>query len=67
MKVKEEFKKKRESWEDWWWITFDDIAKCAIEWWISSQPYTRDMQEIVYLVLLEAGVEDAEDSDIRVI
>ena len=59
--TKKEFKKRWESNNDGGGITNQDIANCAIEWRISSRPYTRNMDNIVYQVLKAAEVSDAEE------
>ena len=41
-------------------ITFDDIAKCAVEWGISSNPKIRGIYDIRYKVLKAANCSDAE-------
>lgn len=46
-------------------ITFDDIAKCAVEWGIASRPKTCRIDRIRYLVLKAAEVSDAEDYKIN--
>ncbi len=42
-------------------ITFDDIAKCAVDWGIASYPKTCRIDVIRYKVLKAAGCPDAED------
>jgi len=59
--TKEKFKERWESNEDGGGIIGQDIANCAIEWGISSRPYTRNMDTIRYQVLKAAEVSDAED------
>lgn len=57
--TKEKFK---ELWEnEYFGITYDDIADCAKAWGISSHPRTRLADEITYRVLKAAGVNDAEE------
>lgn len=58
--TKEQFKHRRESDTRWWWITFNDVAKCAIAWWVSSRPYTVNMHLVLYWVLCSAWCIDAE-------
>lgn len=59
--TKEEFKKRWESNDEGGGITFNDIAKCAKEWGISSTPKIRDINRITYLVLKEAKIKDHEE------
>lgn len=59
--TKKEFKTRWESDEDGGGITFDDIAKCAVEWGISPRPKIRPLDLIMYQVLSEAKVNDAEE------
>ena len=42
-------------------ITFNDIAKCAVEWGISSHPKTSPINHIRYRVLKAAGTKDCEE------
>lgn len=55
--TKEEFKKRWDS-PDGGGITFEDIAKCAVEWGISSRPKTRPMDRIANAVTIAAGCKD---------
>lgn len=59
--TREEFKTRWESNDSGGGITMDEIAKCAIDWGISSSPKTRPLAEITYQVLKSAGTIDAED------
>lgn len=59
--TKEEFKIKWESSDDGGGITFDDIAKCAIEWGINSRPKTSDINKVMYAVLKAANTVDCEE------
>lgn len=59
--TKLEFKTRWESDDIGGGINFDDVAKCAIAWGITDRPRTRPMDRILYLVLVSAGVTDAED------
>lgn len=56
--TKEQFKAEWE--KDDCKITFDDIAKCAIEWGISSNPKIRGVYDIRYKILKAANCSDAE-------
>ncbi|MBP3550972.1 MAG: hypothetical protein J6J57_04920 [Alistipes sp.] len=58
--TKEELKKRWENYDYSDPITFDDIAKCAIEWGICDKPRTRPLTKVRYEVLVAAGVSDAE-------
>lgn len=58
---KYEFKRRWESDETGGGITFDDIAECAKEWGIAAKPRIRPIDQIRYLVLKAAGVNDAEE------
>lgn len=59
--TKEEFKNRWESDENGGGLTFDDAADCAIKWGIMAQPRTRRMQQVLYDVLVAAGVSEAEE------
>ena len=59
--TKQEFKQRWESSDDGGGITFDEIAKCAKEWGISSAPKTRPIDLILYQVLEVAQVVDCGD------
>lgn len=54
--TKEEFKERWQK-EDGDGLTFDDIAKCAIEWRLCKSPRTQNMTEIGNKVLVAAGLE----------
>jgi hypothetical protein len=41
-------------------ITFDDIADCAKAWGLFRTPRTAQIDRVLYRVLKEADVEDAE-------
>lgn len=53
--TKEEFKKRWESDDNGGGITYEDIAKCAIEWGISNKPKTHDMFELTQQIVKAAG------------
>lgn len=59
--TKEEFKRLWEANEYGSRINYDDIADCAKAWGISSNPRTRQIDEIAYLVLKAADVSYAEE------
>lgn len=59
--TKEEFKKRWESDEEGGGITFDEIAKCAKNWGITSSPETEPLWKVSYLVLKEAQTNDCEE------
>lgn len=59
--TKEAFKKRWESDDNGGGLTYDDAADCAVAWGITSQPKTKPMNDILYRVLIAAGVDDAED------
>lgn len=59
--TKEEFKKRWESDDRGGGITFDDIAECAKEWELFSNPKCHDIEIVRYAVLVEAKCEDTED------
>ncbi|MBO7219952.1 MAG: hypothetical protein J6V21_02050 [Alistipes sp.] len=59
--TKEEFKRRWERNDRTNPITFDDIAKCAIEWGVCEKPRTRPLSRVRYEVLVAAGVSDAEE------
>lgn len=42
-------------------ITYDEIAECAKEWGILTNPKTKNINEVTYLVLKEAKVGVAEE------
>jgi len=56
--TKEEFKQR---WETDWWITWDDIAKCAVDWGLMADTKGRMMKRVRYAVLKAAGTIDAEE------
>ena len=58
---KHEFRERWESDEAGGGITFEDIAKCAVEWRIARYPKTMRMDVITYRVLKAAETSDAED------
>jgi len=57
----EEFKKRRESDDDWGGITYEDIADCAKKWGLCSNVYTHRIDQVRYWVLRKAKTIDAED------
>lgn len=59
--TKAEFKARWESDEKGGGINFDDIAECAIAWKITDRPRIRPTDRILYLVLVSAEVNDAEE------
>jgi hypothetical protein len=59
--TKKEFKERWESADDGGGINYQDIANCAIDWSVSSQPYIRKMEDILYQVLKAAEVTDVEE------
>jgi len=59
--TKEEFKVRCESNDEGGGITYEDIARCAIEWGITSSPRAKPMHLVRYLVLKAAQTIDAED------
>ena len=58
--TRDEFKRKWESDTKGGGITFDDIANCAISWGLTSNPRTKQMTKVRYMVLCAAGTTDAE-------
>lgn len=56
--TKEEFKRKWESDET---VAWNDIAKCAIDWKVCRDPFTKKMVWLRYQVLLAAKVKGAEE------
>jgi hypothetical protein len=58
---KEEFKQLWESDSNGGGITFDDIAKCAKDWGLYQKPKICPISEVLYAVLKESNVNDAED------
>mgnify|MGYP000355146949 FL=1 len=59
--TKEEFKKLWEADDEGSGITYDDIADCAKAWGLYKTPRVNNISEVLYKVLVAAGVEDAED------
>jgi hypothetical protein len=59
--TKNEFKHRWESNDDGGGITFDDIAACAIDWGMCSNPRTHAMLTVTYKVLRAANTNDAEN------
>ena len=59
--TKEQFKTRWESDVSGGGISFDDVARCAIAWGVTSQPYTQEIFKVRYQVLLAAGTIDAEE------
>ena len=59
--TKEEFKKLWEADDEGSGITYDDIADCAKAWGLYETPRVNNISEVLYKVLVAAGVEDAED------
>jgi len=55
--TKEEFKIRWESDEDGGGISFGDVADCAREWGLSSNPKTSDMMKTLNTVLESAGID----------
>lgn len=56
--TRQEFKEKWASGQPVYW---DDIANCAKEWGIVEKPHCCPMMDVRYLVLLAAGVPNAEE------
>lgn len=56
--TREEF---RQKWEDNTPFTVDEIGDLAVEWGLYSRPRIRPIAEVIYAVLVEAAVEDAEE------
>ena len=42
-------------------ITYEDIADCAAEWGLASNPKTMPMNRVLYMVAKEAGTSDHEE------
>ena len=59
--TRDEFKKRWESNESGGGITFNDIADAAIAWGILRSPKAIPIFKVRYLVLKEAGTNDAEE------
>ena len=59
--TREEFKARWESNDNGGGITYDDIARCAVEWGISATPRIKPIDVIRYKVLVAANVVDAND------
>ena len=59
--TKKQFKKRWESNENGGGINFDEVAECAKAWDIAATPKIRPIDEILYKVLLAAGMKDAEE------
>lgn len=57
---KKEFKKRWELDNQGGDITWDDIAECAVQWGISPNPRTKNMDIIRCLVLKAANVKNYE-------
>lgn len=55
--TKEEFKTRWESNDNGGGITFDDVADCAKDWGLYSNPRIHPMDEVLNTVLTEAGVD----------
>lgn len=58
--TREEFKKRWDSDDSGGGITFEDVAICAKDWGLSSRPKTRNIHEVLEMVLSAAGVDDEE-------
>ena len=56
--TKEEFRKRWDSDETGGGITFDDIAKCAVEWGLFRSPRTCDINKVAKAVVKAAGCKD---------
>ena len=56
--TKEEFKRK---WELDEGITFNDVADCAVKWNITATPRIHNINDILYLLLLEEEEKDETD------
>lgn len=56
--TKEEFRERWDSDENGGGITYDDIAKCAIEWGLYSNPRTHGINEVAKKVVKYAGCRD---------
>ena len=59
--TREEFKARWDASSDDTGLTYNDVAECAKEWGFMENPKTRPLSLVLYAVLKEAGVEDAED------
>lgn len=59
--TKEEFKARWESDENGSGITFNDIADCAVAWYVNLSPRTSPISNVRYQVLKAAQTVDAED------
>jgi len=59
--TQKEFKERWESGDDGGGINNQEVAQCAIDWGVSSRPYTRSIDSILYQVLKAAEVSDAEE------
>ena len=58
---KQEFKTRWESDDNGGGITHEDVAACAKAWGLSAMPYTVQMDDLLYTVLVAAGTNDAEE------
>lgn len=59
--TKAEFKKKWDSDET---ITYDDCAKCAVEWGLCAMPQKMRLDSVLNMVLRAAGIEPIQDDNI---
>lgn len=59
--TKAEFKTRWESSDDGGGITFDDIAKCAVEWGLIPLPKITPIDKVRYAVLKAADTNDCEE------
>lgn len=58
--TRQEFKARWESNSKGDGITYNDIAKAAIDWGITKSPYAMQIDDVRYRVLKSAGTDDAE-------
>lgn len=56
--TKEDFKKRWDSDDEGGGITFEDIARVAVEWGLYRRPKTSNMMEVKEAVLRAAGCEE---------
>lgn len=61
--TKEEFKRLWEADDNGSGITYDDIAECAKDWGLFSNPRCHSLCDVTNAVLRAAGCEDAEPKE----
>ena len=56
--TKEEFRKRWDGSSDGGGITWDDVAKCAVEWGLFSKPKIHPLDVVGHAVTIAAGCKD---------